>query len=202
MTCLAKDPDERWQTATDLRRELQWVRDGSFQEDTPSATGEIPPRRHSVGWGAALAAAVLLTAIGTWQLAPRETTSGVLTRTTIELAANQRLDFSGGADPLAISPDGNRLVYAASEEGRLQLYVRELDAFDATPIAGTDGAQYPFFSPDGLEVAFLADGTLQRVPVGARGCRSGLRCPNDRTCRHVGVRRHDRLRGRYRADAR
>ena len=166
MTCLAKDPDERWQTATDLRRELQWVRDGSFQEDTPSATGEIPPRRHSVGWGAALAAAVLLTAIGTWQLAPRETTSGVLTRTTIELAANQRLDFSGGADPLAISPDGNRLVYAASEEGRLQLYVRELDAFDATPIAGTDGAQYPFFSPDGLEVAFLADGTLQRVPVG------------------------------------
>ena len=141
------------------------MRDGSLQGDT-SSTNERPPRRRSLHWGAALTASVLLTSVAIWQLAPREASSGVVTRTTtIELAANQRLDFSGGADPLAISPDGKRLAYVASEGGRLQLFVRELEAFDATPIGGTDDAQYPFYSPDGSEVAFIADGTLQRVPV-------------------------------------
>ena len=165
MTCLAKGPDERWQTVTDLKRELQWVRDESSHPDAPAQTTQTTPKWYSAGWGAALVGSVLVTAFLAWQLAPRAPGSVILTRTTIELAGNQRLDFRGASDPLAISPDGERLVYAASVEGRLQLYVRDLDAFDARPIAGTDGALYPFFSPDGEEVAFLADGILQRVPV-------------------------------------
>jgi serine/threonine-protein kinase len=64
-----------------------------------------------------------------------------------------------------ISPDGRRLVFAARSEGRAQLYLRNLDALEATPMADTGGAQYPFFSPDGEWVAFFADGKLKRVSI-------------------------------------
>jgi hypothetical protein len=70
-----------------------------------------------------------------------------LTRTTVALAAGQQLDTTGRAAPLALSPDGLRLVYAAYSAGQVQLYVRSVDAFVATPLAGTEGAQYPFSRP-------------------------------------------------------
>ena len=164
-TCLSKDRDERWQTATDLKRELQWMHDHPRQPDSLAPVAERSQRRRTVGWRAIAVVSVLLVGLVLWQMIPRDSSSDVVTRTTIELPANQQLDFRGASDPLAISPDGERLVYAASADGRLQLYVRELDAFNARPIAGTDGARYPFFSPDGEEVAFIADGVLQRVPV-------------------------------------
>jgi serine/threonine-protein kinase len=68
--------------------------------------------------------------------------------------------------PLTMSPDGKRLVYAAYSAGRLQLYVRALDEFMARPLPNTDGAQYPFFSPDGQSLAFFAAGKLKRVSIG------------------------------------
>ena len=65
----------------------------------------------------------------------------------------------------AIAPDGETLVFVAIAEGRARLYHRPLDRFAAEPIAGTEGATQPFFSPDGVDVAFFADGRLKRVPV-------------------------------------
>ena len=89
-----------------------------------------------------------------------------VTRTTLTLPAGQELDTASGAAPIAISPDGERVAYVARRDGRAQLYVRELDAFEPTLITGTDGAMYPFFSPDGMWVAFFADGKLKRVSIG------------------------------------
>ena len=71
------------------------------------------------------------------------------------------------ADPLslAISPDGRRLVFSASNEGKSQLWVRPLDSLAAQPLAGTDGAYYPFWSPDSASVGFFAESKLKRIDI-------------------------------------
>ena len=70
-------------------------------------------------------------------------------------------------DPLsfAISPDGRRLVFSVSNEGKSQLWVRPLDSVAAQPLAGTDGASYPFWSPDSASVGFFADSKLKRIDI-------------------------------------
>ena len=90
---------------------------------------------------------------------------GVPTRLAVPVPPGQHVE-RGGLAPLAISPDGKLLVYAAVEGGgRTQLFVRPLDRFDSTPIAGTEGASAPFFSPDGRWIAYYGAGALQRVSV-------------------------------------
>jgi serine/threonine-protein kinase len=66
---------------------------------------------------------------------------------------------------MALSPDGARLVYSATSGDRPQLYLRNIDQFDAEPIAGTEGGTSPFFSPDGQWLGFFAASKLQKVPL-------------------------------------
>jgi serine/threonine-protein kinase len=66
---------------------------------------------------------------------------------------------------IAISPDGRTLAYISRRAGARQLFLRPLSGETATPIAGTDGAESPFFSPDGQHLAFWSGGRLRRVPV-------------------------------------
>ena len=66
---------------------------------------------------------------------------------------------------VTLSPDGRRLVYAARSGGAAQLFVRELDAFEAKPLPQTEGARNPFFSPDGRSVGFFAEGKLKKVSI-------------------------------------
>ena len=65
----------------------------------------------------------------------------------------------------AISPDGRRLVFVAYDEGRARLWLRPLDATTAQPLAGTEGAIYPFWSPDSSALGFFADGKLKRIDI-------------------------------------
>jgi serine/threonine-protein kinase len=67
---------------------------------------------------------------------------------------------------VAISPDGSRIAFVANHAGTPQIFLRELNRADATPITGTEGASGPFFSPDGQWVAFISSGKLKKVPVG------------------------------------
>src|SRR5438094_2219086 len=71
------------------------------------------------------------------------------------------------SDPLsfAISPDGRRLVFSASNEGKSQLWVRPLDSLAAQPLPGTDRARYPFWSPDSTSIGFFSDGKLKRTDI-------------------------------------
>ena len=88
-----------------------------------------------------------------------------VSRVVVPVPSGQHVE-RGGLAPLAISPDGTRLVYAAAQdEGRTQLFMRPLDQFGPTAIAGTEGGSAPFFSPDGRSIGFYANGTLQRVSV-------------------------------------
>jgi serine/threonine protein kinase len=169
-TCLAKDPDERWQNAADLARELKWVSESSSQQVSSGAislTKDIGLGhllRH-IAW---LGAGLLVGALGVatlwkfWRGATPAVPS--LTRTSVLLLAGQRLTSDDADYPIAISPDGRRIAYVAEDDtGSAQLYLRELSEFEPKAIAGTSGARHPFFSPDGQWIAFFAEGALQRV---------------------------------------
>ena len=113
----------------------------------------------------ALAAAVTMFVIYSATL--QDSLPAPVRRATITLPADRTMptDFTRGA-PFALSPDGSLAVYSGIEGGRHQLYARRLDAFDSTPIDGTEGATNPFFSPDGDWIGFLADDWLKKVPAG------------------------------------
>ena len=168
-SCLAKAPDERWQSAADLARELKWLAGSGTQG--ASSVGQSPVRvvRASnrtfayLGWAAA-ALLVAAVAVLLFRNSAAPTVASVI-RTSIVLPVGQRLTSDAADYPMAVSRDGNRIAYVAEEESGTQLYVRELSALGPKAIAGTSGARHPFFSPDGQWVAFFADGALQRVSV-------------------------------------
>ena len=81
-------------------------------------------------------------------------------RFTIELDSGA-LRFGEGA----ISPDGQTIVYAAEHEDGTRLYARRIGEITARPLAGTENAELPFFSPDAAWVAYYANGALQKVPL-------------------------------------
>jgi serine/threonine-protein kinase len=87
-----------------------------------------------------------------------------VTRTVIALTPSDRLAL-GNTPVLALAPDGSQLAYVANRDGSRQLYLRSLNRFDAMAVPGTEGAESPFFSPDGRSVGFFADGKLKKVSI-------------------------------------
>ena len=111
-----------------------------------------------------------------WRTGPAE--NQTLFRTSINLPAEGR----GTRFPAALSPDGVQLVYGVNIGGQLQLYLRELDRNESTPIPGTEGGWGPFFSPDGQWVGFVAGGKLKKVRLDGAGAAAVVLCdaPNYR----------------------
>ncbi len=152
-TCLAKDPDKRWQSAGDVEHELNWIAEGG-----PQAGAAVAPRpSRSLAWAVTgLIVGLIVAGITVWSLIrPAEQPS---TRFPIELSPRENL-FSGSGPVVALSPDGTRLAHVgeaddATGESR-RLYIRDLDRLEATPLPRTEGAREPFFSPDGEWIAFL-----------------------------------------------
>jgi eukaryotic-like serine/threonine-protein kinase len=163
-TCLAKEPDDRWQTASDLRRELKWIAEsGGRHGGAPEIAATVGKNwlRTALWIGAALAACIIV-GLAVWTLKPAA--PGRVTRFAISLSPGRRLDIIGAA--IAISPDGTHLIYAAGSSNlNRQLYVRAMDDLDDRPIPGTEGAGDPFFSPDGQWVAFYTAGKLMKVAL-------------------------------------
>ena len=156
--CLAKDPEERWQSAGDLRSELVWIAEGS---QTGVAAPIVAKRgsRERVAWAlfalAAAAAAALALASGLLRRAPQP---GRPVRTSILVPEKRFLNF------VAISPDGSHLALVTGIlGGKRQLWVRSLDELSPQLLAGTDNADFPFWSPDGKSIGFFADGKLKRI---------------------------------------
>ena len=152
--CMAKEPDRRWQNASDVALELSWIAEDGAAEDTFVAS-----KTRALPWlaGACLGGVVAgLVAFGL--NASRESAPRDPTRFTITLPATDRLD--GLLNPVALSPDGRELVYSAYRNGVRQLFHRSLNALDSVPIPGTEGAYDPFFSPDGEWVGFIGRGEV------------------------------------------
>jgi eukaryotic-like serine/threonine-protein kinase len=171
-TCLAKDPEDRWQSAGDVGKELKWIAEGSTAG--AAAFPGVAPRR---GRGSRLAwtvagIAILLGALSSL-VARRAQAPGELTRFTIMPPSGQI--FFG---LVALSPDAQRILFMVQDEaGRNTLAVRSLNRLEMRRLAGTEDARGGFWSADGREIAFFSDGKLKRM--GAEGgavqtvCESG-----------------------------
>jgi len=161
--CLAKEPDERWQSASDLMTGLRWVTEVGTPAESLPAVATPGAWRRAIPWSLAGLIAIIAV-VGLW----------ILTRPTPQLlrkfaitppaAAPLAITLDNG---LAISPDGKRIVYLVPTARGRSLYVRSLDELIATPIAGTEGARgNHFFSPDGESVAFFTnDRKLKKVSL-------------------------------------
>ena len=165
--CLAKDPDERWQSAGDLCRELKWIAQGGPQADSlPGATKRrtrpLATQASVLGLGALLLGAAIA-GVAVWNLkpAPREP----VTRATVNLPPGQQLAGLESGPALALSPDGTQLVYIARQGNTQQIYLRAMDSQESRAVSGTEGAVNPFFSPDGQWLGFFSGGKLQKIPL-------------------------------------
>jgi eukaryotic-like serine/threonine-protein kinase len=162
--CLAKDPEDRWQTARDLLLELKWIGEGGLENPSRTGAGENGRRQWRLGFLYSAGALLLASVSGLviWNLRPGS--SKLVTRFTMMLPPSQRL---AGLDypAVALSEDGTKLAYVALQGGVQQIYLRAMDSLEARPISGTEGAVNPFFSPDDQWLGFFAGGKLKKVSV-------------------------------------
>jgi len=165
--CLQKDKTLRMQAAGDARIEIQ----EALSAPPPTEPANIAVRRRDWTWRHAavlgLTAVVIATITGftMWNLKPTPSViAKPVLRFTITLPAGDQLaalDFPA----IAISPDGAHLAYVAIHSGTRQIFLRALDELEAKPLTGTEGANTPFFSPDGQWLGFIAGGKLKKVSV-------------------------------------
>ena len=161
-TCLAKDPDDRWQSAHDVMLELLWI--GESKPQT-AAVETPPPRRNWMAWSVAAAAAVVAAILAIAYLRARSPPPPSL-RTSIVAPAGVVPTFNiENCGSLTISPDGRYVTFAAKgPDGKTMLWLRPLDG-EARPIPGTETATFPFWSPDSKAIAFFAEGKLKKTDL-------------------------------------
>ena len=159
-TCLAKEPDDRWQSAHDVKSELQWIAEAGSQAGAPAVVSSRRRSRERTAWLVAIAA--LLAAAAGWLrifAAPKHESRSV--RLSLTRPSDSHLVSFGF---LAPSPDGSRVAFVGyASNGRQTLWVRPIDSLQARELAGTDGARSPFWSPDGRFLAFFAEGKLKKI---------------------------------------
>ncbi len=153
--CLEKNPEQRFQSAKDLSFALG----SSTDTHSSAALHTVEPRRR-IPWvlWAAIATSLVIVAAVTWFLARRH-------------APEARMQFAiavpGETSHMALSLDGSMLVFVSPDQdsGTPELFLQRVGSPDATPLPGTQGASYPFWSPDGAYVAFFAGGKLQKIAI-------------------------------------
>ncbi|MGH9670696.1 MAG: protein kinase domain-containing protein [Terriglobales bacterium] len=158
-TCLAKEPEERWQTAHDLKLQLQWIAEGGSQVGVPAPVAARRRTRERLAWGVAavLFVGFALAATGYLLRAPKA-------RRTVRVSILAPPDTSFQPFDFALSPDGSKLAFVAGGTGgRPQLWVRSLDSISGQPLAGSEGAGFPFWSPDSRQIGFFAGGQMKRT---------------------------------------
>ncbi len=167
-SCLAKDPDERWQSAGDLARELRWIADpGSAPAAAaPAIIATRRSGRERVAWVlVAVTSTVAVAALALLATRTRSTVpQGTPTRFSIGSLPNATLLPDGVM--ARISPDGRTLALLASTTtGEASLWVRPMESLGAKPLAGTEDGSLPFWSPDSRSLGFFGNNKLRKVPI-------------------------------------
>jgi eukaryotic-like serine/threonine-protein kinase len=164
--CLVKSPEERWSSAADLMMQLKWLAEaGSIAGNQKASTIARVRNSAPLAWASTAIALLLAAVLGWTGYARRPSATEPSARFAVALPAYTRV--SSG---IAVSPDGREIVYAAATlSGESRLYRRRIDQFDSQPIAGTDGGEAPFFSPDGRWIGFFTRAAIKKVllPGGA-----------------------------------
>ncbi len=166
-TCLAKDPEERWQTAHDVKLQLEWIAEGGSVVGLPAPVAARRKSREKLAWVAAVAAAAAasLFAVGYFLRTPEAPR-----QVRFQIAPPQQLSQIGSP---RLSPDGLHLAFHGIDAaGTSQIWIRDLDSLEARPIAGTEDAgtgleneSRPIWSPDSRHIAFFVGNKLKKVPV-------------------------------------
>ena len=154
--CLAKDSDDRWQTARDLKAELEWIASGSGEV----TTAPIPAARpRFLPW---IAAAVMTIAAIAFSILYSRASNTTAPETRVDIVTQPTTSPAS----FALSPDGRKIAYVATSDGASRLWVRSLDSTSAQPLPGTENAINPFWSPDSRSLGFFADNRLKRIDLG------------------------------------
>jgi len=165
-SCLQKNPEERFQTAHDIKLELQWI---AIDRSAPAAAASQPSsshRRERLGWAAAIVAAVVLgAAAAMFFYHPPQRAAAI--RTVIDPPEKTTLNLTGDtAGPPVLSPDGASVAYTASGgDGKPALWVRPMNSLEAHALPDTQGAIFPFWSPDSHSLGFFADSKLKTIDL-------------------------------------
>ena len=164
--CLAKIPEDRWQSAADIKHEISWIEQEAAGGSTVSSARLNRPLRNKVlalVFGTAVLAALGLEANF---LTSRRASPAPVVRATLMLPADITLvtlgDQSGAP---AISPEGSNLVFAGVADGKQMLFLRSMVSGTVKPLPDTDGGKFPFWSPDGKSIGFFADRQLKRLEL-------------------------------------
>ena len=170
--CLAKNPADRWQTARDVKLELEWIAGAGDQVKRTMSWPRVR-RREAIAWMVAVMATIVA-AIATGQLTVRETPVADITRFVVTPPAGSVVESSENATRMAVSPDGRYLAFVATTNSQPQLWIRPLGSLTAHPLAGTDGAISPFWSPDSRFIGFFSRGTgeLKKIDVSGGPART------------------------------
>ena len=160
--CLDKDPDERIQTAHDLKLQLQAIAEAPAT--TTQAPVVVPARRSWLPW---VAAGVLAIAAIAFALAYLQSLRAPQVSVHSYILPPEKATFlltGNTAGPPVLSPDGLRIAFVAKNaDGKQMLWIRPLNSAVAQPMSGTEGATYPFWSADSRYVGFFAAGKLNKI---------------------------------------
>jgi eukaryotic-like serine/threonine-protein kinase len=163
-TCMAKDPDSRWQSAQDLKLQLEWIAEGGSQAGLPAPVAARRRSRERIAWTlvALLTVAAVALGIGFLKRAPKSPP-----RVTFAINPPEQHSFDIGDGFLccdAISPDGNQLALLTGDsEGNTSLWLRPFDSVSARELPGTEGVERVVWSGNGRFLLFIAGGKLKRI---------------------------------------
>ena len=146
--CLEPDPDQRWQAARDLKWEL---------ESAASSPDVAAPRPRKLWLAGAMAAALLIAVLAVFVYTRPGPEPPPITRLNVLLPEKALVRA------VAVSPDGRFIAAVLLKDGKQQIWIRALDGLEMTPLAGTDNAINPFWSPDSRYLAFFADAKLKKI---------------------------------------
>ena len=175
-SCLEKEPDERIQTAHDVKLQLQWIGGAGSKAGIPAPVAARRRVSHTVAWAAAAVAAAIAIAFAIGFVWRAPVPARVM---RASILPPEKHSF----DPLSISisPDGTKLAFVASAGGSAsEVWVRPLDSMSAQPLAGTEDASYPFWSPDSRTLGFFADGKLKIIDASGGAVQTLADAPETR----------------------
>jgi len=156
LQCLAKDADDRWQTAGDLRRELGWIHAAGSRAGVPTPVVTRRRTRERLKWTLAVVSAAAIAVL----LQPKHSPESVI----FELSTPSQIHF---VDLPRISPNGLTLAFNATDSTEVSsIWVRQMNSLEARRLPGTEGAGRPFWSPDSRYLGFFTASKLMKIDLG------------------------------------